>query len=274
MLRAMFRAILIGESSILAGVAVAAPAKIIQPAENGTSSMGRQFRIAVTFIMLAFSSHAALAAKWQYEITPYLWAAGMEGDIGTPGRTTSVDVSFSDYVSAIDSAFAFIFEGRSDKWSYFVDLMWVKLQEDLNLPATTIDAEVEQLLLEGFVGYRPDAWRDVRVYGGLRYTDVDSTFDFVGLPPNFSVGDSFTDPFVGLEWRRRYEKWEFLLAGDIGGGIDADFAWSANFGASYFFSDRWSVKFAYRVLDIDYESDEFVFDMRLDGALLGVGFKF
>lgn len=236
--------------------------------------MRRQIRIAVALLFFALFSQPAVAAKWEYEITPYLWAAGMDGDIGPPGRTTSVDVSFSDYVDAIDSAFAFIFEARSDKWSYGADLMWVKLQEDLNLPVTTIDAEVEQLLFEGWVGYRPDAWRDLRVVGGVRYTDVDSTFDFVGLPPNLKVGDSFADPFIGLEWRRRYDKWEFALAGDIGGGIDADFAWGAAVGASYFFSDRWSAKFAYRFLDIDYESDEFVFDMFLEGIMLGVGFKF
>lgn len=229
--------------------------------------------VALLFLIMLFPQ-AASADKWQYEITPYLWAAGMDGDIGPPGRTTSVDVSFSDYIETIDGALAFVFEARSDKWSYGVDLMWVKLQEDLDLPVTTIDAEVEQTLFEGWVGYRPDTWRELRVVGGVRYTDVDTTFDFVGLPPNLKVSDSFADPFIGLEWRPKRGNWEFALQGDIGGGVDADFAWGAMVGASYQFSERWSVKGAYRVLDIDFESDDLVFDMFLDGLMLGVGYKF
>ncbi len=236
--------------------------------------MTRTCRVVAPLLLAMLFSQAASAAKWQYEITPYLWTAGMDGDIGPPGRTTSVDVSFSDYIEFVDAALAFVFEARSDKWSYGVDLMWVKLQEDLGLPATTIDAEVEQLLFEGWVGYRPEAWRNLRVMGGVRYTDVDSTFDFVGLPPNLNVSDSFADPFIGLEWRPRRGKWEFLLQGDIGGGVDADFAWGAVFGASYQFSESWSVKGAYRFLDIDFESDELVFDMFLEGLMIGVGYKF
>ena len=236
--------------------------------------MSRTCRLVVSLVLIMLFSQVANADKWQYEITPYLWTAGMDGDIGRPGRTTSVDVSFSDYVEFIDAALAFVFEARSDKWSYGVDLMRVKLQEDLDLPMTTIDAEVEQLLFEGWVGYRPDAWRDLRVVGGVRYTDVDATFDFVGLPPNLNVGDSFADPFIGLEWRPRYGKWEFALQGDIGGGIEADFTWGALVGASYQFSRRWSVKGAYRFLDVDFESDELVFDMFLEGLMLGVGYNF
>ena len=236
--------------------------------------MNRTCRLVASMVLIMLFSQAASADKWQYEITPYLWTAGMDGDIGPPGRTTSVDVSFSDYIEFIDAALAFVFEARSDKWSYGVDLMWVKLQEDLDLPATTIDAEVEQLLFEGWVGYRPDAWRDLRVVGGVRYTDVDSTFDFVGLPPNLNVSDSFVDPFIGLEWRPKRGKWEFQVQGDIGGGVNADFTWGALVGASYQFSRHWSVKGAYRILDVDFENDELVYDMFMEGLMLGVGYKF
>lgn len=96
----------------------------------------------------------------------------------------------------------------------------------------------------------------------------------MGLPPNLKVSDDFADPFIGLEWRPRRGNWEFLLQGDIGGGADADFTWGTVFAASYQFSKRWSVKGAYRFLDVDFESDELVFDMFLEGLMLGVGYKF
>jgi opacity protein-like surface antigen len=151
--------------------------------------------------------------------------------------------------------------------------MWMKLSEGMELPPGTLDLEVEQLLLEAMVGYRPDGWGAVDLVGGLRYTDMDTEIDFVGML-DVQTGDSFVDPFIGFRWRPRHRNWEYFVEADIGGGVDAEFMWGAIFGAKYDFDNAWNVKFAFRVLDIDFESDQFVMDTRFEGLLLGVGYEF
>ena len=42
-------------------------------------------------------------ANWQVTVTPYLWAAGLSGDVKVGGVTVSPDASFIDVVEASDS---------------------------------------------------------------------------------------------------------------------------------------------------------------------------
>ena len=88
------------------------------------------------------------------------------------------------------------------------------------------------------------------------------------------VGDDWSDPFIGFEWRPRRGNWEYLLEADIGGGNDADSTWQFLIGASYHFSDKYGLSAGYRVMDIDYSDDEFIFDGTLEGLQLGFMVKF
>ena len=76
----------------------------------------------------------------------------MDVEIGRPGRTTNVDVSFSDYVDFIDIGAAMAFEARGKRWSAGGNFLWVKLQDDVDLPITTVGVVIDQFLLELFVG--------------------------------------------------------------------------------------------------------------------------
>ena len=224
---------------------------------------------------LALMLHPSLAAagEIEYRLMPYLWTSGIHADIGPPARPTSADVSFGDYVGFIDAGAAFVFEAEGDRWSFSSDVLWVKLSQDVDLRAGTADFENEQLILELAVGYRPQGWKEARIVGGVRYLDMGTTIRFRD-PLEVGIGQDWADPFVGLEWRPRRDKWEYLLEGDIGGGVDADFTWSFIVGGAYHFSDRYAVTAAYRFVDSEFEDSEFVFDGRLEGLLIGVIIKF
>ena len=90
---------------------------------------------------------------------------------------------------------------------------------------------------------------------------------------NINIGEDWADPFIGLEWRPRRGKWEYLLEADIGGGNDADSVWQFMLGATYHYSDRYAVSAGYRALDIEYR-EEFIFDGILEGLQIGFMFKF
>jgi hypothetical protein len=42
---------------------------------------------------------------WQFEITPYILGAGLNGTVGIGGVTADVDVSFSDLLENLDAGF-------------------------------------------------------------------------------------------------------------------------------------------------------------------------
>lgn len=209
----------------------------------------------------------------QYRIMPYLWTAGMDVEIGRPGMTTHADVEFSDYLDFIDMGAAFVFEARGDQWLFATDLLWVQLGNDLEVPAGTVDVEIDELLIEVIGGYRPSGWENAWIVGGVRYLKIEADIDFANIGDRSGSKD-FADPFIGLSWQPRRGKWEYLLEADIGGGIEADFAWSTTLAGAYHFNDRYAVSFGYRFIDIDFEDDEFVFDGSMDGVEIGLMITF
>ena len=63
--------------------------------------MRQASQLAVWLMMLAVllaASPASGEEPWSFELTPYLWASGLHGDLSARGRTASVDSSFSDLV--------------------------------------------------------------------------------------------------------------------------------------------------------------------------------
>ncbi len=238
-----------------------------------TSKSTRGLLLVASLIIATLQSPLAVADDVQYRLMPYLWASGIDAELGRPGFTTDVDVAFSDYIDLVDMGAAFVFEARGDRWAFATDLLWMRLGEEFEIPTGTIDAEIEMMLVEVFGGYRPSGWENTWIVGGMRYLDIDTDINFVFLGPRSSSQD-FADPFIGLAWQPRRDNWEYVVQADIGGGIDADFSWSVTLGGVYHFNDLLGVGFGYRLIDIDFEDDEFVFDGKMDGIQIGLLFTF
>jgi pyruvate/2-oxoglutarate dehydrogenase complex dihydrolipoamide acyltransferase (E2) component len=123
-------------------------------------------------------------------------------------------------------------------------------------------------------------------FGGLRpivefmtWNFAITTLDFDGAgAPGLSVdgSDSWLDPVIGL--RGRYDlsdRWfvtGWAQAGGFGAGSDS---MGDVFGAfGYRFSDRTSGVVGYRWLSVDRETDDFLYDITMDGIMAGVSFGF
>jgi hypothetical protein len=89
--------------------------------------------------------------RWQFGITPYVWAAGLDGQVGVRGITAAVDASFIDILQDADSFIGLEghFEARYGPWGGFLDGTWVKLGAD-GIPAgqTTLRVENQLSLIE------------------------------------------------------------------------------------------------------------------------------
>jgi hypothetical protein len=64
------------------------------------------------------------------------------------------------------------------------------------------------------------------------------------------------------------EKLHVLAAADGGGGGSKD-TWQALGSVGYDLSTKWILGLAYRVLSVNYDRDNFLFDTRLKGFVVG-----
>src|SRR4051812_21857406 len=69
----------------------------------------------------------ASSDEWHYEITPYMWLAGISGNLRVRNTDIRVDSSGSDVLSQVDFAFATRFEAHKNRIGLFVDENYVNL---------------------------------------------------------------------------------------------------------------------------------------------------
>src|SRR5262245_57578380 len=79
------------------------------------------------FVAAALMASSASAQEIDWRVTPYLWAAGIDGEIGLGNLRRDVDVDFSDLLDVLSGAALLHVEGESDGNIGFGDLVWMEL---------------------------------------------------------------------------------------------------------------------------------------------------
>jgi opacity protein-like surface antigen len=200
---------------------------------------------------------AQTSGGWEFEVTPYLWGATLDGDIQLGDLPkTEVDESFSDILDVLDIGLMGAFEARKGRWGLLFDAMYIKVSDDEATPGPLFD--------------------DVEV-GGARYNYVKSEIE---IDPGILAGRrgsrsvDWWDGFVGARAIIPFaERWSLVGYADIGAG-GSDLTWQALAGVNYRFSPAISTKLGYRYLSVDYEENNFLYDMDTSGLYLGVGIRF
>jgi hypothetical protein len=256
--------------------------------------------IGLLWAMCSTPAWAADDSAWHVALTPYVWAAGVYGDVTAKGLTAPVSASFIDVVENTDSIIGL--QGRLEvsrgRWGGFVDGTYLKLGVD-DIGPTRIDMITKLALVDFGIRYRaidttaaPDPFQPVPgtappgvvldLYGGGRFwwLDVELEPEAVG-----SVGQSrsWADPIVGVRLIANLtEKLFLVVGGDVGGfGVSSDFTWSTlgliGYRFSMFGADA-SVVAGYRALGDDYSSGEgrrsFRWDTVMHGPVLGLNVRF
>jgi hypothetical protein len=220
------------------------------------------------------SAQGAQDEWWQYELTPYLWAAGVDGHARLGPLSLDSSTSFSDILSNLDFAAMGAFEARKGRWGIVTDLMYIKLSDEGLGPRGRGELEVTQKLF-GLGG----AWRALEGGGpgargaGLRYQSIKPRIE---LPAGSRERTKdAVDPFIGVRGTYPLDaRWSLVGYADVGTYSGGDYAWQVAAGANYAFSDTRIIKFGYRRLKTKYSKDEFEIDTTLDGLYVGLGFRF
>jgi hypothetical protein len=250
----------------------------------------RETLAVAALLLAAYSSQALAAEPWQFRLIPYLWLAGLKGDVATipPLPTAPVDVSPSDALSGFEGGGMILLDARKGRHGFLVDLLYTDIRSDFELVPAPINLNMKSIskttiatLAYQYQLYGQDQ-TVVDLLAGARYWNIDSELRFSGglgvlAGRTVSHTESWVDPGVGIKGRVPFGNSRFYFEGaaGIGGfGVGSDLFYEANLNVGYQWSKSIGTTIGYRMFDVDYEKDRFLYDVRQEGLQLGLSWSF
>lgn len=261
-------------------------------AQSGPFSLDDAPVTASSPLMLSSAAGAGAAPDddWRFRVAFPIWMPGISGDVDVKGREASSDRSGGGdfWGDSLDVALVLHLEAEKGRWGVIADAMYVSFADDWDLKAGG-EAEFD---LDAFIGEldvfctlvppKPGVkgWGMFRadVLAGVRISTLES-----GLKtPSFDVSESFTlvDPIIGARMELGLLKWlTFKARGDIGGfGIDegttSDLVWNVETGLEFHLATWFDLGIGYRWLDYDFAKNSTEAELRLDGPVVTLQFRF
>jgi hypothetical protein len=240
--------------------------------------------VALATVVLAgpTPSDAQDATGWQLSLTPYLWMAATKGQVAVGSSVVDVDLSFSDVFDQLDFGVSGLFEARKARWTGRLDVWYLNTHVD-QTRAEPVPGQValdqEQLMVQPEVGYSVMEWPwgGIDALTGVRYWNVDLDLSIAptgGAATSAAASNDWVDATIGGRLRFSPGTRVHLFAkADVGTG-GSDFTWQASGGAAYDVGWCCALAAAYRHLDVEYESEEFVHDVYTTGPALGLQIRF
>ena len=197
-----------------------------------------RFRLAAALTLTAGAAfHPSLVEAqdngWSVTVSPYVWAASLDGNASLAGFDTHVDVPFSETFEHLDLALFGDVEIRKGRWGVFIDGQYVKTSQEEDLLSQTLDLGITTSRAQGAIFYRiyasPQGGATVtgepRVFTvdpliGVRWTELKADVQVAGLAATKKA--DWTEPFVGVKssWDVS-ERWNLSGEADVGGfGVD------------------------------------------------------
>jgi hypothetical protein len=177
-----------------------------------------KFRLLILFLSIFAMQGVAAADEWDWNITPYLWAAGIDGDTSIGPIEANISVDFEDLFNVLRGGALLRAEGMSERHGVFGDLVYLRLKEK-NARDTiggSLEVKMDTLIVEGAYFYRFNPKYALEL--GLRYWDFETTLVPAVIEKRVSSSD-WTDAFVGFRMDSELSsRWSWLFRGNVGGG--------------------------------------------------------
>lgn len=234
-----------------------------------------------------------ISSEWRFEVTPYLWATGINGTMGLDnGLAKSADYSSSNVISNLKSGGMISAEAHKGKWGVMGDLISATLQKSGSVPVATPAGvpltvgdkiTLQQTVLTGAATYTladsKDAYVDALLGARAIYVTATLNAYVVGMPEKASISKttSTVDPIVGAKGRYRIadSSWYIPFYGDIGsGGGTTNLTWQAMAGIGKTFNNLIDASLTYRALYYDMKAGGVLQKTTMQGPQVAVTFKF
>jgi hypothetical protein len=237
-------------------------------------------------------SVSASASPWQFEITPYLWALNMNGQVGVGPTTAHVNETFSDIWHHLDFAGMVYGSAHKDEFGLYGSALYAALSDSGTLGphgGISVKAYEDYGIFGAGASYIVAKHQfsnlsevTVEPYAGARYTLVNTSLKVATLP-TARDDQHWTDPVIGLNLNYAFNRqWSIRLMGDIGGtSTNRQYSYSATGLIGYTPVSFWTnttTSLGYRFLAQHYVSGSglryFDWNMRLFGPVIAITIRF
>ena len=255
--------------------------------------MKTKIMTAIAAGLVLASGLAAAAAEpqgWKVELTPYGWAAGLEGDVTVNGHKTEFDKSFSDLIEGVDMAAALLAVVQYNRF-----LIWGQV-DYLSMSTDNLDVEdrpeggkldSKMLLSELAVGYQFDGFMEgmtIDVLAGVRTLTMDNEltiYDKGTRETEDPAEDSRVDGILVLRpcipiLPSKIDGLVFNPTLAIGAG-DSELVYELFPQIQYQITEHVAARLGYRTVGYKIEgehNDENEANVRMAGLLVGIGMTF
>jgi hypothetical protein len=218
---------------------------------------------------------------WRYGITPYAWLTGLSGTVGIGPVFSSVDLSAADVLDMLKFGVMATGEARKGPWLIVADGIYARLGAGRTLAIRgdtgSLDLTQRETILQPTAGFTyGDDTNGIDFLAGIRYWNLSSTLDVdrTRRPSNErAMTQQWVDATAGFRVRvAPVSRVRLVAAGDVGGGGSRNSV-QAYGSLGYDAWSKWTLGFAYRILDVDYDRNNFLFDTRTQGMIVGATYR-
>jgi hypothetical protein len=238
-------------------------------------------------LMAGSTVFAAEPEGWKFELTPYAWLAGVEGDVTINGQKTDFDKSFSDLVDYVELGGSLLGVAQYDRYLAWGQVDYFKTSTD------ALDVEdqpqggkidVTMLLTEAALGYQIDGWAEGQTFDllvGVRNLHLETDLEIYGKGSR-SRDNDITDPMVLVRpslpvLPSKIEGLRFNPTLGIGAGGDADLVYELQPQFQYQITDTIAARLGYRTVGYKFKGDtneDNELNLNFSGMIAGVGVTF
>lgn len=226
------------------------------------------------------ASSVAAQDEWVGQVTPYVWAIGVNGNFkpfsGAPNLSFSR--SFSESRKDVEGAFFLSGFARKDRFVMLADVSYSSSSRQGSIaPGIKAEGELKQrsvTLAGGWRVLQEETWV-LDILAGARHWNIESSVRAPGIL-RASVKKNFTDPILAVRGNVQLTpRWSTIAYLDAGGfGVGSEHTVQALLTANYQMSDSFFLSGGYRWLDFDYRDDGAKLDWNMQGPMLGVSWRF
>lgn len=229
-----------------------------------------------TLAAFAFAAAALPAqAQLKVEVTPYVWAVGVDADVTVAGQAADVDKSFSDLWDDLKYGGSLLGVVQNGPWVFYGQIDVLKTQTDLEgVPGGRLDTKSRIWTLAAGYQLQGSGGKTFDLLLGWRQLELKPELNLPGVPElsaDRDVGDVvlMLRPSIPLS-----QNWRFNPAMSIGKG-DSDKTYELWPQVQYGFSETWALRIGFRNLYYDIENEAGNrFKGSLRGLTLGLGGRF
>jgi hypothetical protein len=241
--------------------------------------------MAAALMVTTAGGMAAEPQGWKFEVTPYAWLAGLEGDVKVRDHKADFDKSFSDLFDYVEGAGSLLGVAQYDRYLVWGQVDYFAMSTDaLDADDQPKGGELDTKMLLGelAVGYQVDGWAEGQTFDflvGARALHMETDLEVYGRGKNSKDQDVVDPIFVMrpsmLVLPSKIDGLRFNPTLAIGGGGDSDLVYELFPQFQYQCTEHVAARLGYRRVGYRFkDGNDNELNIDLAGLMVGVGVTF